>query len=130
MFHIFSVYIVSTQKLISLYVLLMQQCPGIAQTGHFYSLLIIYFSICRYVKAYLLPDKSRQSKRKTKIKSNSTNPEFNETLKVRTLCVSQAVMNVPLVLTGVFCKFSRMEIRIWKRCLKSNVFKQNPLLIL
>ncbi|NXD48025.1 SYTL5 protein, partial [Corvus moneduloides] len=34
-----------------------------------------------YVKAYLLPDKSCQSKRKTKIKSNSTNPEFNETLK-------------------------------------------------
>ncbi|NXD19085.1 SYTL5 protein, partial [Spelaeornis formosus] len=34
-----------------------------------------------YVKAYLLPDKSRQNKRKTKIKSNSTNPEFNETLK-------------------------------------------------
>ncbi|XP_009644684.1 synaptotagmin-like protein 5 [Egretta garzetta] len=34
-----------------------------------------------YVKAYLLPDTSRQSKRKTKIKSNSTNPEFNETLK-------------------------------------------------
>ncbi|XP_009977169.1 PREDICTED: synaptotagmin-like protein 5 [Tauraco erythrolophus] len=34
-----------------------------------------------YVKAYLLPDKSRQSKRKTKIKSNSINPEFNETLK-------------------------------------------------
>ncbi|XP_032535878.1 synaptotagmin-like protein 5 isoform X4 [Chiroxiphia lanceolata] len=34
-----------------------------------------------YVKAYLLPDKSRQSKRKTKIKSNSTNPEFNELLK-------------------------------------------------
>uniref|UniRef100_A0A8C3ILF6 Synaptotagmin like 5 n=1 Tax=Chrysemys picta bellii TaxID=8478 RepID=A0A8C3ILF6_CHRPI len=35
-----------------------------------------------YVKAYLLPDKSRQSKRKTKIKSNTTNPEFNETLKL------------------------------------------------
>lgn len=34
-----------------------------------------------YVKAYLLPDKSRQSKRKTKIKSNSINPEFNEILK-------------------------------------------------
>ncbi|XP_074670675.1 synaptotagmin-like protein 5 isoform X4 [Strix aluco] len=34
-----------------------------------------------YVKAYLLPDKSRQSKRKTKIKSNCTNPDFNETLK-------------------------------------------------
>ncbi|XP_014120688.2 synaptotagmin-like protein 5 isoform X4 [Zonotrichia albicollis] len=34
-----------------------------------------------YVKVYLLPDKSRQSKRKTKIKSNSTNPQFNEILK-------------------------------------------------
>ncbi|KAM4796627.1 synaptotagmin-like protein 5 isoform 2-T3 [Rhinophrynus dorsalis] len=34
-----------------------------------------------YVKAYLLPDKSRQSKRKTKIKTNTINPDFNETLK-------------------------------------------------
>ncbi|XP_042644924.1 synaptotagmin-like protein 5 isoform X1 [Tyto alba] len=34
-----------------------------------------------YVKSYLLPDKSRQSKRKTKIKTNSTDPDFNETLK-------------------------------------------------
>ncbi|XP_072116586.1 synaptotagmin-like protein 5 isoform X2 [Mobula birostris] len=34
-----------------------------------------------YVKMYLLPDKSRQSKRKTKIKSNTTNPVFNETLR-------------------------------------------------
>ncbi|XP_067848958.1 synaptotagmin-like protein 5 isoform X2 [Heptranchias perlo] len=34
-----------------------------------------------YVKTYLLPDKSRQSKRKTKLKSNTTNPVFNETLK-------------------------------------------------
>uniref|UniRef100_UPI00398E8751 synaptotagmin-like protein 5 isoform X5 n=1 Tax=Pristiophorus japonicus TaxID=55135 RepID=UPI00398E8751 len=35
-----------------------------------------------YVKTYLLPDKSRQSKRKTKLKSNTTNPVFNETLKM------------------------------------------------
>ncbi|XP_078514387.1 synaptotagmin-like protein 5 [Lissotriton helveticus] len=34
-----------------------------------------------YVKAYLLPDKSRQSKRKTKIKPNNINPEYNEVLK-------------------------------------------------
>uniref|UniRef100_A0A8C5LXK3 Synaptotagmin like 5 n=1 Tax=Leptobrachium leishanense TaxID=445787 RepID=A0A8C5LXK3_9ANUR len=34
-----------------------------------------------YVKSYLLPDKSRQSKRKTKVKTNTTNPDFNETLK-------------------------------------------------
>uniref|UniRef100_A0A8D2LL03 Synaptotagmin like 5 n=1 Tax=Varanus komodoensis TaxID=61221 RepID=A0A8D2LL03_VARKO len=47
-------------------------------------LLMVYYLINSYVKVYLLPDKSRQSKRKTKIKSNSTNPEFNETLKVRT----------------------------------------------
>ncbi|XP_078265300.1 synaptotagmin-like protein 5 isoform X2 [Rhinoraja longicauda] len=34
-----------------------------------------------YVKMYLLPDKSQQSKRKTKLKSNTTNPVFNETLR-------------------------------------------------
>lgn len=34
-----------------------------------------------YVKAYLLPDKSRQSKRKTSIKTNTINPVFNENLK-------------------------------------------------
>ncbi|KAM8753219.1 synaptotagmin-like protein 5 isoform 2-T3 [Rhynchonycteris naso] len=33
-----------------------------------------------YVKSYLLPDKSRNNKRKTKIRTG-TNPEFNETLK-------------------------------------------------
>uniref|UniRef100_UPI0037E7DF1F synaptotagmin-like protein 4 n=1 Tax=Semicossyphus pulcher TaxID=241346 RepID=UPI0037E7DF1F len=34
-----------------------------------------------YVKCYLLPDKSRQSKRKTTIKRNTVNPVYNETLK-------------------------------------------------
>ncbi|XP_056455991.1 synaptotagmin-like protein 4 isoform X2 [Gadus chalcogrammus] len=34
-----------------------------------------------YVKCYLLPEKSRQSKRKTAIKRNTTNPVYNETLK-------------------------------------------------
>ncbi|KAM4697076.1 synaptotagmin-like protein 4 [Rhinophrynus dorsalis] len=34
-----------------------------------------------YVKSYLLPDKSRQGKRKTTIKRNTTNPMYNETLK-------------------------------------------------
>ncbi|XP_037678440.1 synaptotagmin-like protein 5 isoform X2 [Choloepus didactylus] len=33
-----------------------------------------------YVRSYLLPDKSRNNKRKTKIRTG-TNPEFNETLK-------------------------------------------------
>ncbi|XP_069068841.1 synaptotagmin-like protein 4 [Pleurodeles waltl] len=34
-----------------------------------------------YVKSYLLPDTSRQGKRKTTIKRNTTNPLFNEVLK-------------------------------------------------
>ncbi|XP_072251529.1 synaptotagmin-like protein 4 [Leuresthes tenuis] len=34
-----------------------------------------------YVKCYLLPDKSRQSKKKTSIKRNTINPVYNETLK-------------------------------------------------
>ncbi|XP_033829698.1 synaptotagmin-like protein 4 [Periophthalmus magnuspinnatus] len=34
-----------------------------------------------YVKCYLLPEKSRQSKRKTSIKRHTVNPVFNETLK-------------------------------------------------
>ncbi|KAF3694063.1 Synaptotagmin-like protein 4 Exophilin-2 Granuphilin [Channa argus] len=34
-----------------------------------------------YVKCYLLPDKSRQSKRKTSTKRNTINPVYNETLK-------------------------------------------------
>uniref|UniRef100_A0AAR2JF80 Synaptotagmin-like protein 4 n=1 Tax=Pygocentrus nattereri TaxID=42514 RepID=A0AAR2JF80_PYGNA len=34
-----------------------------------------------YVKSYLLPDKSRQSKKKTAIKSKTVNPNYNETLK-------------------------------------------------
>lgn len=37
----------------------------------------------RYVKVYLLPDKSKSGKRKTKVKKHTLNPEFNETLKVR-----------------------------------------------
>ncbi|KAM4585759.1 synaptotagmin-like protein 4 isoform 1-T2 [Fundulus diaphanus] len=34
-----------------------------------------------YVKCYLLPDKSRQSKRKTSVKKNNVNPVYSETLK-------------------------------------------------
>lgn len=34
-----------------------------------------------YVKCYLLPDKSRQSKRKTSVKRHTVDPVYNETLK-------------------------------------------------
>lgn len=37
----------------------------------------------RYVKTYLLPDRSNHSKRKTAVKKRSLDPIFNETLKVR-----------------------------------------------
>lgn len=36
-----------------------------------------------YVKVYLLPDKSPQSKRKTAVKKNTVDPEFDETLKYK-----------------------------------------------
>lgn len=35
-----------------------------------------------YVKAYLLPDKSKHSKRKTEVKKKTLNPVYKETLKV------------------------------------------------
>ncbi|XP_076397425.1 uncharacterized protein LOC100882849 isoform X2 [Megachile rotundata] len=38
-------------------------------------------AIYTYVKVYLLPDKSKSGKRKTKVKKHTLNPEFNETLK-------------------------------------------------
>ena len=40
--------------------------------------------VSRYVKCYLLPDKSRQSKKKTSIRRNTVSPTYNETLKVMT----------------------------------------------
>lgn len=46
-------------------------------------LALFFFFLCfSYVKCYLLPDKSRQSKRKTSIKRNTVNPVYEETLKV------------------------------------------------
>ncbi len=35
-----------------------------------------------YIKTYLLPDRSKHSKRKTGIQRKTTNPVFNEILKV------------------------------------------------
>ncbi|XP_066571154.1 synaptotagmin-like protein 4 [Amia ocellicauda] len=44
-----------------------------------------------YVKSYLLPDTSRQSKKKTAIKRNTTNPSYNQTLKYN-ISLSQLLM--------------------------------------
>ena len=35
-----------------------------------------------YIKTYLLPDKSKHSKKKTDIKKKTLNPVYNQTLKV------------------------------------------------
>lgn len=38
----------------------------------------------RYVKTHLLPDKSSQGKRKTRVQRNTVNPVFQESLQVLT----------------------------------------------
>ena len=44
--------------------------------------LKICLNVCRYVKTYLLPDKTKTGKRKTRKRKNTTDPLFNEKLKV------------------------------------------------
>lgn len=44
--------------------------------------MIYTFLFDRYVKAYLLPDKSKSGKRKTKVKRHTLNPGFDEIFKV------------------------------------------------
>ena len=41
-----------------------------------------------YIKTYLLPDRGKQSKRKTSVQRKTTNPVFNEILKVNFICMS------------------------------------------
>lgn len=82
--------------------------------------------VSRYVKTYLLPDKSRQGKRKTSIKRDTIKPLYDEilrvsiwTLKVGTLalscvlncCYSSATWVIDLVFHGCVC------LRIHYECL-------------
>lgn len=59
-----------------------------------------------YVKCYLLPEKSRQSKRKTSIKRHTVNPVYNETLKY---VISRSLLFTRSVLISVWHhgRFSR-----------------------
>ena len=41
------------------------------------------YSLYRYVKTYLLPDKTKNGKRKTKVKKNTVNPVYDELLRVK-----------------------------------------------
>ena len=47
-----------------------------------------------YVKTYLLPDKKKETKKKTKVVKKSLNPVYNETLKV--FCVLSVILSVLL----------------------------------
>lgn len=49
---------------------------------------LIFF---RYVKAYLLPDRTKSGKRKTKVKKHTLNPSFDESLKVCLLKVKNGL---------------------------------------
>ncbi|XP_035388183.1 synaptotagmin-like protein 4 isoform X2 [Electrophorus electricus] len=54
---------------------LVKECHGLAYADP------VKMKCNPYVKCYLLPDKSRQSKKKTAVKRNTINPSYNETLK-------------------------------------------------
>uniref|UniRef100_UPI00398E4E79 synaptotagmin-like protein 4 isoform X3 n=1 Tax=Pristiophorus japonicus TaxID=55135 RepID=UPI00398E4E79 len=59
-----------------------------------------------YVKSYLLPDKSRQSKRKTAIKRNTTDPIYNETLQYD-ISESQLIMRTLQLSVWHYDRFGR-----------------------
>ncbi|XP_042348902.1 synaptotagmin-like protein 4 [Plectropomus leopardus] len=59
-----------------------------------------------YVKCYLLPEKSRQSKRKTSIKRNTVNPVYRETLKY-SINRSQLFTRSVLIAVWHYGRFSR-----------------------
>lgn len=46
-----------------------------------FNLFHLYLIIYRYVKVYLLPDRTKSGKRKTKVKKHTLNPVFEEVLK-------------------------------------------------
>ena len=59
--------------------------------------LVVHLCKCRgleatkskgyYIKTYLLPDKTKESKQKTDIKRKTINPEFNAFMKVHLVCM-------------------------------------------
>lgn len=63
-------------------------CHMVASCGNFSNILVknrnvTLLSFYRYVKCYLLPDKTKLGKRKTTVKKKTFNPTYNEILRVR-----------------------------------------------
>ena len=59
--------------------------------------LVVHLCKCRgleatetkgyYIKTYLLPDKTKESKQKTDVKRKTINPQFNAFMKVQLACI-------------------------------------------
>ncbi len=75
------------------------------------------FFLFRYVKVYLLPDKSKNGKRKTKVKKHTLNPVFDEVLKVNRLFViySSNFFDLYLVFQVSFSSVSKIEKKAKRR---------------
>lgn len=59
--------------------------PAVPHTKSINLSLSVCVCVCfhRYVKSYLLPDKSNHSKKKTSVKKKTLNPVYDQTLRVR-----------------------------------------------
>uniref|UniRef100_A0A4W5NB86 Synaptotagmin-like protein 1 n=1 Tax=Hucho hucho TaxID=62062 RepID=A0A4W5NB86_9TELE len=68
-----------------------------------------------YVKAYLLPDKSSHSKKKTSVKKKTLNPVFDQTLKVRahTLTLNLSVWHAAPLSRNLFLGEVELELAHW-----------------
>ena len=80
------------------------------------------FGFFRYVKVYLLPDKSKSGKRKTKVKKHTLNPVFDEMLKVSWVYPSQNWKKF----TVIYSIFNRKVLEKYSRNLSQFQF-QMPL---
>ena len=65
-----------------------------------------------YVKTYLLPDKKKESKKKTKVVKKTLNPTFNETLKVGVEDVTCHVFLMCLVCVCSNCVYRTMQYKL------------------
>lgn len=61
---------------------------------------MLSFFANRYIKTYLLPDKTKNGKRKTRVKKHTLNPTYDEVLKV------MQKLNAVNIVLNVFIKMS------------------------
>lgn len=97
----------------------------------------------RYVKTYLLPDKSNHSKKKTSVKKKTLNPVYDQTLRVRLSVIYMlhkvSITEIPhhnlttvtrITKTHSCCMFFQYKVRIGElrsRTLNLSVWHAEPL---